>query len=313
MSKLIPIFCLFFLMLSFSNTSLSQESIDGFKGKVFDFSIHNNKDLIVFPKETEIILWSMAKNEKVKQYSSHHTKPIRAISFSEDGNMFASGGLDSVLIIWEMESLNPIHIIKDIYGAIYTLKFSENGKYIIAGGSEINIAVIDVQTGKLVKKLEGHNDDVLDIEVLNNNSFASTGADGKVIIRNLDNFDREASWQAHKSWVRDMDYENGLDYLVTVADDGKFKKWSIKPESMGYLLDSDDVSYNWLTSIDIIEDEYYNFSGHNKKVKIDTPYGNFSKKVGSIINKSEIVVKLHLYTAIVATMTKGLIILPMQD
>ena len=108
---------------------------------------------------------------------SRHTKPINAIVFSPDGSWLASGANDDTIKIWE---ISTGHLLRTLYGHssnVNALAVSPDGKLLasgsgdmtskrefptfrqggIVGGTRDNtIKIWDVQTGREIKTLRGH-------------------------------------------------------------------------------------------------------------------------------------------------------------
>jgi WD40 repeat protein len=83
--------------------------------------------------------------------------PIISAAFSPDNKRLVTGGLDKSLILWDvMEGLTKIkelispNIAIDWSGAISTVSFSKDGKYILSG-SDDGLRLWDVNTGKEIR------------------------------------------------------------------------------------------------------------------------------------------------------------------
>ena len=77
-----------------------------------------------------------------------HLRHITSVAFSSDGSKIASGGYDSFVILWDIVTGNPVHILyKEIGFPITNVAFSPDGTKILEGGTHPSCTVWDVSTG----------------------------------------------------------------------------------------------------------------------------------------------------------------------
>ncbi|HEX7297321.1 MAG TPA: WD40 repeat domain-containing protein, partial [Pyrinomonadaceae bacterium] len=158
---------------------------------------------------------------------SSHTKPINAIVFSPDGNWLASGANDDTIKIWDIATG---HVLRTLYGHssnVNALAVSPDGKFLasgsgdmtskreiptfkrggIVGGARDNtIRIWEVQTGREIKKLRGHELPI---------GAVAFGADGRTLT--------SVSGDAIKVW--DVASGKELRSLKTKYDKSGMEKW----------------------------------------------------------------------------------------
>ena len=63
-------------------------------------------------KDSTVKIWDLREGRLLFSLQSH-TGPVRSAAFSDDGNFFASGGADQMLMIWKVASrIKEDHYIK---------------------------------------------------------------------------------------------------------------------------------------------------------------------------------------------------------
>ncbi|MFA6504928.1 MAG: caspase family protein [Treponemataceae bacterium] len=125
-----------------------------------------------------------------------HSREVSALSVSHNGRLILSGSQDASVKLWDVDTGKLINSLSDNGGAIMWVAFgpddswfmtysygsyrkretatgrilktidimgwrsalSNDGRYLAAGMREGNIQIIDLQTGKVIRNLEGHKD-----------------------------------------------------------------------------------------------------------------------------------------------------------
>lgn len=65
-----------------------------------------------------------------------HTNEIWAVQFSPDGNLIASGGVDSTVKVWRRDDGTVVHNLKHPAGITF-LQFSNDGNYIVTSSYDL--------------------------------------------------------------------------------------------------------------------------------------------------------------------------------
>lgn len=68
------------------------------------------------------------------EHRGHHWNAVRAVAWSPDGKVIASGGWDRVVRLWDADTLRQRHEVTAHAGSVETLAFSSDGRLLVSGG-----------------------------------------------------------------------------------------------------------------------------------------------------------------------------------
>ena len=85
-------------------------------------------------------------------------------------------------MLWNVKDGKYIKTLKGHSGAVLSVCFSYDGKYLISGSGDNTLKVWNVETGKCVQTLEGHTDYVCGVNCSCYGNIASCSDDGTVKI-----------------------------------------------------------------------------------------------------------------------------------
>jgi WD40 repeat protein len=77
-----------------------------------------------------------------------HQAPIRALAFSHDGQLIASGGEDTRIILWDAASGAISKILSGSSGAVSALIFNPKSPSLISATETGEISIWNVATGR---------------------------------------------------------------------------------------------------------------------------------------------------------------------
>jgi WD40 repeat protein len=111
-------------------------------------------------------LYDVSSGRIVWATPGHGAGGIRAVAFSPDGSLLATGGEDATAVVWQLppDARDPKPVArelipeesKDFSGWIKILAFSPDGKQAVFQSADRQLRVVDVPAGKELQSFKGH-------------------------------------------------------------------------------------------------------------------------------------------------------------
>jgi WD40 repeat protein len=102
-----------------------------------------------------ITLWDV-KTLNFYRHVEAHSGHVRAIAFSPDGQLLASGGSDHSVELRNVNTLQKLNTLEGHSYKVTSLAFSPNSKMLASGSEDTTIRLWDVNTGQMRRTLKGH-------------------------------------------------------------------------------------------------------------------------------------------------------------
>jgi len=209
------------------------------------------------------------------------------IAFSHDGKRIAAGGDSQVVKVWEVETGELIHELKEHNYAITSIAFSPDGKFIAAGSTDIKLW--NIESGQLINSFGKHTDLITKIEFSpDGRTIASASKDRTIKLWQIPNGELRRSFDGHASAVTSVSFSPDGRTLISSSSDTTTRLWSVNTGDW-------IVSFIVLGSKDWIAytpDNYFKSSEGAEKVlmwRVEDKVYEFSKFQGEF-SKPEIVV-----------------------
>ena len=91
-----------------------------------------------------------------------HRKEVTSLAFSQDNALLATGGADTAVVFWDLESGEARWTSAGHWAAVSTVQFSEDGEFLLSGGKDYKTRNLRVAGGKSTAIFEGHLSNVND-------------------------------------------------------------------------------------------------------------------------------------------------------
>jgi WD40 repeat protein len=154
---------------------------------------------------------------------------ITALAASPHGEVVAVGGRKQV-VLHHTGSLGMLGVLPFPEGVVKTLRFTRNGKLLVAGGGEAaksgRVVVWDVASGKRVAELGEEYDEVLAADLSPDQRLVALGGPARVV-RLLDAADGsvDSELRKHTDWVLAAEFSPRGDLIATGDRAGNLFLW----------------------------------------------------------------------------------------
>lgn len=157
-------------------------SLKGHNDVISDLKVMEDETLVSCSLDKTIKLWDVTKRV-LKQSLEEHNGPIRALLILRNGTL-VSGAEDNTIKLWNLHTGRSSSTIQT-YAPIFCLKLFRDGTFASGCGKGVlgyeDYAVkLWNEEGVYISSLSGHQDSVLAIEELPNDSIASASSDGTI-------------------------------------------------------------------------------------------------------------------------------------
>lgn len=152
------------------------------------------------------------KITKLHQYSGHKDC-IYSLSPSLNENCFYSGAGEGYVVEWDFENKVDGVLICQVPRPVYSLLLLKQKRQLLIGSAQGNLHVVDLNVNKEIKNIEAHTLGIYDIK-LHNNTFITTGGDGKINIFNTEDFTLLKTIQASNKSARTIAINPVLNHIA---------------------------------------------------------------------------------------------------
>ena len=152
-------------------------------------------------------------------------RDLRAVAYSEDGNLLAVAGRSGDLHLFDMDSNkmigeHPLH-----NGRVSDLCFAHGSPFVISVGEDGRLVSLDTRSGKVQYRTKVTSGKLFAITVLNSQLAAVAGSDNVIRIVNLDNGKTIRSLEGHRGSIAGLAASGG--YLYSGGFDATLRRWAI--------------------------------------------------------------------------------------
>lgn len=186
-------------------------------GGVLDVALDNNY-IVSCSKDSRIIVWDR-KTFEPKGDLIGHRGPVNAVQLR--GKYLVSASGDGIARLWDIDRMKLIQEFSAKERGLAAVEFSEDMKYVLAGGNDHITYKFEVETGKEVKQFTGHNQLVRSLWLDSANNRVVSGS-YDLDLRVYDFVTGEEIWRA-KEWTTSWMLAAKSDYrrIVATSQDGR--------------------------------------------------------------------------------------------
>lgn len=207
-----------------------------FEGHIFNINCvaFNPKgdEIASASSDKTIKLWEVKTGKEIKTLEGH-TYDVLHISYSPDGNKLVSCGKDETIRIWDLtseeENITPRTIIEHNYD-ITCAEFSPDGDIIASLSTDKDnlVRIWNVESGELVKTLEGHENTVNQIVFSpDGKQIISCSSDKTIRIWDVKSGKEQNRIEAHTRPIWSIDISKDGKTLISGSKSQNIKLWNL--------------------------------------------------------------------------------------
>ncbi|HEY9606173.1 MAG TPA: serine/threonine-protein kinase [Allocoleopsis sp.] len=125
--------------------------------------------------------WNNSEKISLTNTLTGHSKMVRAIAISPDGQLIASGSEDNTIKVWNLRTGKLLRTLTGHSGGIRSVAISPDGKLLASGGDDKTIKLWNLETGKLLRTLTGHSDIVESVTISPDGKLLASGSNDKTV------------------------------------------------------------------------------------------------------------------------------------
>ncbi|KAJ3869329.1 WD40-repeat-containing domain protein [Lentinula novae-zelandiae] len=172
----------------------------------------------------------------IDSFSQVESADLTCLSWSPDGTLLAIASYDSRLRI--CDTAGKMYLESDIHkGPIFTTRFSTSGRWLLTASLDGSSCLWDVAGKKLHRQYHGHKD----VDWLNNDLFASCGADRQVHIFSVDEEKSIKTFGGHTDEINQIKCNPSGTRLASCSDDMTTRIWNVSNISASIPSEADSI------------------------------------------------------------------------
>ncbi|KAK8219612.1 WD40-repeat-containing domain protein [Phyllosticta paracitricarpa] len=113
----------------------------------------DSRYIVSCSKDNHICIWDRNTGELIKKLHGHRG-PVNAVQMRGDLLVSASG--DGAAMLWNLKTGVLVKELRSGDRGLAAVEFSDDAKYVLAGGNDQTVYKFDVATGEVVRKYTGH-------------------------------------------------------------------------------------------------------------------------------------------------------------
>lgn len=197
--------------------------------------------LAIAYKNNKIVIWDLKKQEVQSEITDHMHK-IQFMTFDSNSSHLISGGLDSFILFWSLETDSIENRIEVSKLGCSSCALLEDHNCLAVGYQNNTLKFINLSNIEDVFTAPGHSDQVLSLAISKSyKKLASGSHDKMIIIWNIENKGYSNIVNAHESCVNCLTFSNNEEFLVSGGMDMVVKVWNCESLEMICRFDEHDL------------------------------------------------------------------------
>jgi serine/threonine protein kinase len=125
-------------------------------------------------------------------------------------------------------STPQMRLLMQSQGPVWAIAVNPNGRTLASGKTSGQVEIVDLQTGRILHRFNGHSSPVAAMDISPNGRYLATGSGDKTIkIWDLWNSRLVRTIYGHKGWVYDVAFSPDGETLASVSQDKTLRLWDV--------------------------------------------------------------------------------------
>ncbi|CDS11926.1 hypothetical protein LRAMOSA04122 [Lichtheimia ramosa] len=159
----------------------------------------------------------------------NENKDVTTLDWNPSGTLLATGSYDGQARIWTLKG-ELRFLMAQHRGPIFSLKWNGKGDLILSGSADNTTVVWDPETGEMKQQYELHSLAILDVDWMDNTTFASCSSDKTIFVCRVGETEPLKKWTGHEDEVNAVRWDPTGQYLASCSDDMTTKIWSLSSD-----------------------------------------------------------------------------------
>jgi WD40 repeat protein len=203
------------------------KSLAGNTSPVTWLAMHASNRVAATCQDGTIRVWTLGADTPPQQLRGHTQTSIQ-ITFSPDGRRALSGGADTTLRLWDIQS-GACRVYKGHTAPVIAVAFTPDAKKAVSGGADGPIKVWDVDSAKNIATFPGHQGGTFSLQTLpHGRTFLSGGADKLVRLWDIESGTCLKIFQGHAGNIVAIQALPDGKRAISASDDGVLKLWDLE-------------------------------------------------------------------------------------
>ncbi|KAI8637163.1 WD40-repeat-containing domain protein [Parasitella parasitica] len=153
-------------------------------------------------------------------------KDVTTLDWNPSGSLLVTGSYDGQARIWTQKGQLRF-VMAHHRGPIFSLKWNMKGDLILSGSADTTTIIWDPETGEMKQQFELHSLAILDVDWMDNTTFASCSSDKTIYVCRVGSAKPLKKWVGHEDEVNAVRWDPTGQYLASCSDDMTTKIWSM--------------------------------------------------------------------------------------
>lgn len=229
-----PNICAVGVIKTVANIATLALSLNGLKKKEYaaeDSIILSLRDLTNWALQIPQTLLTIRRRELSQSETSEEgpTTGVYSIDFSPDKKTLASGNLDNMVRVWNVDTGKLVKVLDQHSDSVYYVRYSPDGKTLAASSKDKTTIIWDTEKWNVMYTLTGHTAAVFNIRYSPDGKTLATASDDKTtIIWDLATGKSLHVLTGHTASIYDIYYSPCGTKLASCSLDNTTRIWSVR-------------------------------------------------------------------------------------